>query len=172
MPVSTSTLSTPAFMPKGWPVAVPELLMGYVGPVLAIRIGATFSAAEFARYTEEWARSVDARPDDAAVFALYDVPVWPGMTAVQRREWGTMLKSHEGKLRLTTRGMALASPSALMRGSARAIFWLAPPPYPHAVVDTPRAAFEHIETLGGPPGKLASFAYDTFVRQHWREAKP
>jgi hypothetical protein len=157
-------------MPSGWPVMEPELLMSYVGCVLVIRIGGSLTAPRFSRYVEEWSRSVDARPPEASVFAMYDLPEWPGMTAVQRQQWAAMLKSREAILRRTTRGMLLASPSAITRGGARAIFWLAPPPYPYAVVDTPRAAFKEIAQRGGPPADAALAAYDTFVRMHWHSA--
>ncbi len=161
-------LATPAHMPPGWPVVEPDLLMGYVGNVLVIRIGGLLPASSFRRYMQEWARSVDARPPDASVFAMYDIPQWPGMTAVQRRDWSAMLKSREEVLRRTTRGMVLASSSVLTRGAARAIFWLAPPPYPHAVLDTPRAAFDHIAAGGGPPGDLALAAYGALVKARWQ----
>jgi hypothetical protein len=161
-------LAAPLFMPSAWPVVEPELLMGYVGSILVVRIGVGLTASGFARYIEEWSRSVDARPAEANVFAMYDLPEWPGMTAVQRKQWSAMLESREATLRRTTRGMVLASPSVLTRGAARAIFWMAPPPYPHAVVDTPRAAFAHIATRGGPPEEPAFSAYDGFVRKHWR----
>lgn len=165
---ATASLAPPGFVPEGWPVVEPDLLMGYVGSVMAIRIGGGLSPAAFQRYLLEWERSVKARPHDAAVFAMYDMPEWPGMTALQRKAWAGMLKAHEAALRRTTRGMVLASPSNLTRGGARALFWLAPPPYPHAVVDTPRAAFAYIAERGGPPAERASDAYDAFVRRHWR----
>src|SRR5580693_3810727 len=109
-------LPPPDFAPPDWPVVEPDLLMGYVGNVLVIRIGGSLPATSFRRYMEEWARAVDARPNDAAVFAMYDIPEWPGMTAVQRRDWSAMLKSREAVLRRTTRGMVLASPSLVTRG--------------------------------------------------------
>jgi hypothetical protein len=171
MPFASSSLSSlvpPPFVPEGWPVVEPGLLMGYVGSVLVIRIGADLGPAGFARYIREWTRSVDARPAGASVFAMYDIAEWPGMTAVQRKEWGAMLKSREDVLRKTTLGMILASPSKITRGAARAIFWLAPPPYPYAVVDTPRAALEHIATTGGPPGEIAVPAYNALVKARWR----
>lgn len=157
-------LATPDFMPSDWPVVEPDLLMGYVGNVLVFRIGGGLPEASFRRYLHEWTRAIDARPRDAAVFAMYDIPEWPGMTAVQRRDWSAMLKSRELVLRRTTRGMVLASPSVLTRAAARAIFWLAPPPYPNAVVDTPRAAFDYIAGKGGPPAEVAEPAYRAFVR--------
>ena len=167
MPLSAAPLLPPGYMPTGWPVVEPDLLMGYVGHVMVIRLGGGLSAAGFARYLAEWTRAVDARPALASVFAMYDIPDWPGMTAVQRKDWGALLKSREEVLRRTTRGMVLASPSALTRGGARALFWLAPPPYPHAVVDTTDAAFGYIAEKGGEPSGPAVAAYDALVRRHW-----
>jgi hypothetical protein len=161
-------VGAPDYMPSGWPVVEEDLLMGYVGNVLVTRIGGRLPAASFSRYLQEWCRAIDARPRDAGVFSMYDIPEWPGMTAVQRRDWSQMLKSREEVLRKSTRGMVLASPSVLTRGAARAIFWLAPPPYPTTVVDTPRAAFTHIAERGGPPGDRASSAYDALVKASWR----
>jgi hypothetical protein len=163
-------LALPAFVPEGWPVIEPDLLMGYVGDVLSVRIGGNLTAHGFARYIEEWSRSVDARPPTAKVFAMYDLPEWPGMNAVQRKQWAGMLKSREGVLRATTRSVVIASPSVLTRGSARAIFWLAPPPYPYAIVDSPHAAFEAIAKSGGPPAEEARVAYTALVRAHFRAA--
>jgi hypothetical protein len=161
-------LAPPDFMPPDWPVAEPDLLIGYVGNVLVFRIGGALPETSFRRYLVEWTRAIDARPRDAAVFAIYDIPEWPGMTAVQRRDWSAMLKSREAVLRRTTRGMVLASPSVLTRGAARAIFWLAPPPYPHAVVDTPSAAFAYVAAKGGPPADVALPAYEALVKARWR----
>jgi hypothetical protein len=165
----TAPLEAPPFMPGDWPVAVPGLLMGYVGTTMVVRIGSQLPSATFARYIKEWSRAVEARPESASVFAMYDIPDWPGMTAVQRQQWGDMLKSHERVLRRTTAGMVLATPSRLTRGAARAIFWLAPPPYPYAVVDGTRSAFEFIAARGGAPQTAANPAYDALVRRHWRE---
>ena len=171
MSVATPSLQPPLFVPAGWPVVAPDLLMGYVGNVMVIRIGAVLPSESFARYLTEWARAVDARPAGAAVFAMYDIPEWPGMTALQRKQWGAMLKSREETLRRTTSGMLLAAPSPLTRGAARAIFWLAPPPYAHAVVETPSAAFAYIAERGGAPGAVATREYEAFVQRFWRPAE-
>ena len=142
--------------------------MGYVDHVMVIRIGRNFGEPAFARYMREWERSIEARPDGAAVFAMYDIPEWPGLTALQRKSWAAMLSKHHRALRRTTRGMVLATPSALTRGAARAVFWLAPPPYPHDVVDSTRAAFDRIAERGGPSPSVAHEAYEALVRRHWR----
>lgn len=166
-----TSLAIPSHMPSDWPVVERGLIMGYIGPVLVIRISAIFPESSFERYLVEWTRSVDARPNDAAIFALYDIRTWPGMSAVQRRRWGEMLKSREATLRRTTRGMVLASAAPITRAAVRAVFWIAPPPYPHAVVSTTRAGFDEIERLGGPWAEGARNAYDSFVERHWRGAE-
>lgn len=169
-PPSSALLGPPVFTPKGWPVVEPELFMAYVDRIMVIRIGAAFGQPAFARYIAEWERSVDERPPGAAVFAMYDMPVWPGLDPVQRKAWAGMLRKHEETLRRTTRGMALATPSKVTRGAAHAVFWLAPPPYPYWIVDTPHAAFESIAAHGGPPADPAYDAYEALVRQHWVSA--
>jgi hypothetical protein len=165
-----SLVAPPTFMPSGWPVAEPELLMGYVGLVMVIRIGGAVAPLAFDRYLAEWLRAVDARPGGAAVFTMYDMPEWPGMTGTQRAQWGATLRSREDTLRRTTSGMVLASPSTLTRGGASALFGLAPPPYPHAVVDTPRAALAYIAERGGPPAEAAGAAYQALEQSYWRAA--
>jgi hypothetical protein len=130
-------------------VIEPDLLMGYIGTSMVVRIGGGLSPSGFARYFAEWIRAIDARPENASVFAMYDIPDWPGMTAEQRKEWGEMLRSRERELRRTTRGMVLASPSRLTRGGAHALFWIAQPPYPHAVVDARSAGTRAI--VGATP---------------------
>src|SRR5258706_3473498 len=106
---SAESILAPSFMPAGWPVTEPELLMGYVGSIMVVRMGGALAASGFARYLEEWVRAIDARPAAARVFSLYDLPDWFGMTASQRAQWGATLKSREETLRRTTRGMVLAS---------------------------------------------------------------
>jgi hypothetical protein len=167
----TESILAPSFVPLGWPVIEPELLMGYVGSVMVVRMGGALSASGFARYLEEWVRAIDARPATARVFSMYDLPDWFGMTATQRAQWGATLKSREETLRRTTCGMVLASPSTLTRGGVSTIFGIAPPPYPHAVVETPKSAFTDIALRGGPPADAAFEAYEAFVARLWRAAE-
>jgi hypothetical protein len=173
MPDTTLEI-TPEFMPPGWPVIAPDLLLAYLGSMLVVRIGSGISGDAFLRYRDEWTRSVDLRPAHASIFAMYDLPDWPGLTAEQRRQWGEMLKSREDVLKRTTRGVVIASPSSVARGGLRAILELAPPSYPYAVVETPRAAFEHIaeraerETFSA---EQASSAYEELLRSRWVAAE-
>lgn len=119
-------------------------MMAFFDRVLVVHLDERLTAASFARYRTEWLASVDARVTGAQVGAFYSVPAWAGITAAMRKDWAGMLKSREATLRATTVGMAMATPSLLVRGAMSAVFWLAPPPYPHAVVDTNAAAFEFL----------------------------
>ena len=101
--------------------------------LLLIRMTAQLDERGFTRYCEEWMRSVDARTPDSSVVAVYDIPSWPGLSAAQRKTWAAMLQSRKDVLQQTTAGMVLVSPSPLVRGALTAIFWFAPPPYPHRV---------------------------------------
>ena len=138
---------------------------------MVIRIGGTVAPRTFDCYLAEWLRAVDARPAGAAVFTMYDMLEWPGMTATHRSRWGATLRSRDDTLRRTTSGMVLASPSTLTRGGASTLFGLAPPPYPHAVVDTPLAALTYIAERGGPPADAADVAYRGLVARHWPAAE-
>jgi hypothetical protein len=123
--------------PMGWPVYEPGLMMAVVDRVLLIRLDRGLTQASFDRYRTEWLRSIDSRSHNARIGALYTIPTWAGVTASMRKQWAEMLKSREDVLRRTTAGMALVTPSPLVRGALSAIFWLAPPPYPTSLVDSP-----------------------------------
>jgi hypothetical protein len=127
---------------EGFPIVDDGLVMTHYPGLLVVRLEQELTASAFERYCEAWLRSVDARPTVARVAAVYEMPTWPGFTASQRQRWGTMLKSRQAALQRTTVGMALASPSMMVRAALTGVFWLAPPPYPHTVVDGPCAAFD------------------------------
>jgi hypothetical protein len=141
------TYSVRVIPPVGWPVVDRGLFMAYVGQVLVVHMDGTLSDAAFARYRSEWLRAVDVRPADAKMFALYQFPEWPGITAGQRKQWAEMLASRGPVLKRTTVGMALATGSVLARGAVRAIYWVSPPPFPYAVVETSREGFEYFRGL-------------------------
>lgn len=127
---------------EGFPIVDDGLVMTHYPGLLVVRLEQEFTALAFERYCDAWLRSVDARPSVARVAAVYEIPSWPGLTASQRQRWGTMLKSRQEVLERTTVGMALASPSMMVRAAVTGVFWFAPPPYPHTVVDGPCAAFD------------------------------
>jgi hypothetical protein len=126
----------------GFPIIDQGLWMTHVPHLMLTRMTDKLTQRAFERYCEAWQRAIDARPNQARVVAAYDLPSWPGLNAERRSQWARMLKSRERKLRETTAAMTLCSPSALVRGGMTAIFWLAPPPYPHKVVETMDQAFD------------------------------
>jgi hypothetical protein len=129
---------------EGFPIVDDGLVMTHYPGLLVVRLEQELTQAAFERYCEAWLRAVDARPSVARVAAIYEMPTWPGLTASQRQRWGQMLKSRHAVLQRTTVGMALASPSIMVRAALTGVFWLAPPPYAHTVVDAPCAAFEWV----------------------------
>lgn len=153
--------------PDGWPVVDDGLLMAMIDRLLVVRIDDRLTPASFARYRQEWLRAVDARPPTAKVGAFYDIPAWVGIQAKERRAWAEMLKSREAVLASTTTSMTLTTPSVVARGALRAIFWLAPPPYPHLVVQQRDAAFAfHGVHLSGLDPAACARAYADLVRTH------
>ena len=157
----------------GFPIFDDGLVMTHYPGLLVVRLDQGLTPAAFERYCEAWVRSVDARPDMARVAAVYDMPSWPGFTAQQRQRWGAMLKSRQAVLRRTTVGMALASPSMLVRTALTGVFWLAPPPYPHVVADGPHAAFEWAcQKLGDMDVQACLRAYEQLVAgRHFRKPR-
>jgi hypothetical protein len=148
----------------GFPIIDDGLLMTHYPGLLVVQLGDGLTPSAFDRYCDAWLRSVDARPAFARIAAVYDLPSWPGLNAQQRQQWGAMLKSREQVLRRTTVGMALASPSPIVRAALTGVFWFAPPPYPHKVVDGPYAAFEFAgEKLGEFDAGAALRAYERLV---------
>jgi hypothetical protein len=149
---------------EGFPIVQDGLLMTHYPGLLVVRLDDNLTKQAFDQYCEAWLRSVDSRPSIARIAAVYDLPTWPGLTAPMRQKWGAMLKSREEVLRRTTVGMALASPSAIVRTTLTGVFWIAPPPYPHKVVDGPYAAFEFAgERLGDCDAMACLRAYEQLV---------
>ena len=149
---------------EGFPIVDDGLVMTHYPGLLVVRLEQELTATAFERYCDAWLRSVDARPSVARVAAIYEMPTWPGLTASQRQRWGTMLKSRQAVLQRTTVGMALASPSMVVRAALTGVFWLAPPPYPHTIVDGPCAAFEWVGArLGAIDVAACLQAYERLV---------
>jgi hypothetical protein len=123
-------------MPEGWPIFEPGLMMAMLDRLLVVHLDARLTPTSFARYRAAWLRAIDARAPQARAGALYAVPTWAGITARMRKDWADMLKSREQTLRATTAGMALVTPSLLVRGALNAVFWLAPPGYPYRVTES------------------------------------
>ena len=74
-----------------------------------------------------------------AFYASTDVPfAWvvdgthvTRSTSAQRRVLADLLKREEATLAARCRGMALVVPNPIIRGTVQAVYWIAPPSYPH-----------------------------------------
>ena len=137
-------LETP-LIPPGWPVKDDGLLMAYVGPVMGVYLGA-LTDASWARHLTELRRAIDGRRPGVRVGVLYHLPGVNTADAKRRKEAADFLESRREDLRASTAAYALATPSLIVRGVLRAIYWLSPPPYPYAIVATPREGFAYIAT--------------------------
>jgi hypothetical protein len=128
-----STDSILSLAPSGWPVVEPGLLMAFVGRVMLVYSGPVLSDQTFDRQLVELASAIDRRDGTIPVGVLYDSP-HADMNASRRKRIGDLLTSRAEKVKETTAAYALATPSALVRGLINAVFWLAPPGYPYAIV--------------------------------------
>jgi hypothetical protein len=152
--------------PDGWPVVADGLFMAFVDRILCVRIDARFNDESFALYRKEWLRSVDARGPHTRVVAFYDIPTFEGFTARHRKQMAEMLESRKPVLRATTVAMALATPSPIVRGVLRAVYWLAPPPFDHSVVRTTTQGFAFLkEKLPSLDAEGCRRAYEELVRR-------
>ncbi len=132
-------------IPSGWPVHGDGLLMTYLGPVMAVFLG-ELTDASWQRHMTELGRAIDGRRAGARVGVLYHLPGTNTADAKRRKEAADFLESRRAQLRESTAAYALATPSSIVRGVLRAIYWLSTPPYPYAIVATPREGLEYIAT--------------------------
>jgi hypothetical protein len=101
---------------------------------------ATAEAQE--QHLNELAAAIDSRGDSAPMGVLYEQNAVLLADARQRARVAELFRRRRIALARTTAGFALATPSPLVRGVLRALFWLEPPPYPWAVAATPLAGLE------------------------------
>ena len=158
-------LETP-LIPPGWPVKDDGLLMAYVGPVMGVYLGA-LTDASWARHLTELRRAIDGRRPGVRVGVLYHLPGVNTADAKRRKEAADFLDSRREDLRASTAAYALATPSPIVRGVLRAIYWLSPPPYPYAIVATPREGLAYIATkLDGVVVDRSEREWDRILRAH------
>lgn len=69
------------------------------------------------------------------------------MDSIARKRFGDMLNRHKEKLASTTMSYVMVTPSGVARGVMTAVLWLAPPPYPYAVVGTVEEATSTIQQV-------------------------
>lgn len=119
--------------------------LGYLGRVQLVYMDGRIDDASYDRYLEALAQDIDDRATrDEAVAILYHVPQPAALTSRRRSLLANVLRERESVVRKNTIAYALATTSALVRGGVKVLFWLAPPPYPNAVVATPDAGFDFL----------------------------
>jgi hypothetical protein len=122
---------------RGW-------FLDWIEGVQVVYMDGRVTDASYAEYLAAVAEDIDGRLDDDSAAILYHVPQPSALSADRRTRLASLLKEREARLRRITRAYAMATPSLLVRSGLRMIFWLAPPPYPNAVVATPREGYEFI----------------------------
>jgi hypothetical protein len=95
----------------------------------------------FERYLVMLARTIDESSNTERRCILNDVPDVGSTPAARRKAAAAVLDARRDKLARVTTAYALLTPSALARGALTAVFWLAPPPYPHRVCRNSDEAF-------------------------------
>ena len=156
--------------PPDWPIVEPGLLMAGIDDVMFMYSDATLSAKGAERQDVELGRVIDLRPENSFVGVLYDAPSSSmSIDAKRRKRSAEVLDSRRAKLEKTTAGFALASPSAMTRGILRAVFWMAPPPYPYVIVDTVRDGLVYLRTkLPALDVDRVLAEYEALKRKHVR----
>lgn len=137
--------------PSGWPIVRPGLLMAHIGPVMVVYQDPRLDDANNDIHTLELARAIDARADqNTQIGVLYDLPTYGSVEAKRQKQLVSMLESRREILKRTTVGFALSTTSMAARGVLRAMFWVAPPPYPYTIVTSPGEGFRYL--AGRLPG--------------------
>ena len=166
-----TSLAPPA--PPAWPIARRGLLMAKVGVVSFIHISSALDEEGERVHAEELARMIDTRPVDVRVAVVYDVPESMGISALARSGIAKLLNERKEKLARTTAAYALATPSTFVRGMLQAVFWIAPPPYPHRMVASMAEALDfialHVPHVS-PAHALAE--YEATLARHEAVVKP
>lgn len=113
------------------------------GPLNLVYLEGETSPRSFQAYLEALARDIDEWPGHEARSVCY----WQtggvaSLDPTSRRALSDVLDSRRDKLRRITRGYAFVTESTVARGILVAVFWLAPPPYPHTVESTALAGFK------------------------------
>jgi hypothetical protein len=162
-----SNAAIPAVPPPGWPIVEPHLLMTFIGNVMIVYQGEHLSEETFERHTKELERAIDLRKPGARVGVLYHLPTGRGANAKQRKRSADLLESRRAILAKSTAGFALVTPSPIVRGLLRAIFWMASPPYPYEIVSTLHEGFAYLASKVEGLDPIASErAYVRLLKEH------
>lgn len=148
--------------------AEPGWFLAYLGNVQVVYMDGRVSEAGFVRYMEALAADIDGRSErDERVAILYHVPEPSAWSAKRRSALADVLKEREDLVRRNTIAYACATTSTLVRGGLKVLFWLAPPPYPNAVVATPRAGFDFLASFSPDlDPSLLQTGYEALLREH------
>lgn len=119
-------------------------MLDYAGGVQVVYMDGRVTDASFDAYVAAMRKEIDERPESACLGVVYHVPQPSALSSARRRKLGEALKAREAKLARTTLAYAMATPSLTVRAGLRMLFWLAPPPYPNAVVASTLEAFEFL----------------------------
>jgi hypothetical protein len=119
-------------------------MLDYASGVQIVYMDGRVTDASFDAYVSVLGTEIDERRDPQRLGVVYYVPQPSALSSARRRKLGEALKARQDKLSRNTLAYAMATPSAAVRAGLRMLFWLAPPPYPNAVVATTLEAFEFI----------------------------
>jgi len=137
--------------PSHWPVYGDGFLMAAIDDVMFVYAQSDLSDAGFDHHLRELAAAIDDRAGDTRVGVIYDAGLTVSVDARRRKRSSEVLDARRDKLGRTTAAFSLVSESAVMAGILRAVFWLAPPPYPWSVARDIRGGLEflakHMPTL-------------------------
>jgi hypothetical protein len=114
---------------RGW-------FMAKLDCVAATYMDQRVNAASFERYLAALADDIDSANASERRAVLYETPDPGAVGAEARKKLGALLASRKDKLARVTAGYTLVTPSAIARGIATAVFWLAPPPYEYSITAT------------------------------------
>jgi hypothetical protein len=119
-------------------------MLDYTSGIQVVYMDGRVTDASFDAYVAVLRSEIDQRNTPERLGVVYHVPQPSALSSARRRKLGEALKAYEERLARNTLAYAMATPSAAVRAGLRMVFWLAPPPYPNAVVATPLEAFEFI----------------------------
>ena len=166
-------MSALVHVPNGWPIVARGLLMAYLGPLCFVHIREGLDSEGQEVHSRELARAIDVRSREDRVLVLYDVPDSIGIPALARSSIARLLNDRRDILRATTSAYALATPSAFVRGMLQGVFWVAPPPYPHAMFPDRRAALAFLANhLPGLDARASEDGIRRLLAEHARVLAP
>lgn len=102
------------------------------GEVVLVKPPVPPSDQEVDRMILELVRHLEREQPYALIFDLTGVMM---PSPIQRKKLSQHVRTQEDAIRRNVRGIALVAPSALTRGIATAVFWVAPPPTEWRVFD-------------------------------------